>query len=312
MDSIATPMAASAQAGTSVRELLGGCLRLLRPANLVTAAADVFAGWIVVDAGRAGLDWRADGLVWRVSASVCLYAGGVVLNDFFDRNLDAVERPERPIPSGRVPAAFAGILGALLLGAGIAVGFQASAIAGVIAASIAGLVLLYDAVAKHNAAGPVVMGSCRALNLLLGLSAAPAMLPHTWFLALLPLAYIAGITTLSRGEVNGGSRAASAFTLALFAAVVVALAAFEGTSELRWLRLLPFLALLIAKVGPPLWRAYRTPHAATIRAAVHAGVVSLIVLDAAIASAYGGVILGAAILSLTVVAGELARLFPVT
>ena len=305
MDSITSPMVASAQTETSVSEALGACLRLLRPANLVTAAADVLAGWMVVNGSRAELGWR-------VVASVCLYAGGVVLNDFFDRNLDAVERPERPIPSGKVPAAVAGALGAFLLCAGVAAGLHASAMTGIIAVSIAGLVLLYDSVAKHHSTGPIVMGSCRALNLLLGLSAVPAMLPHVWFLALLPLAYIAGITTLSRGEVHGGSRAASTLALALFASVVVALAALQGASGIRLLRLLPFLLLLIAKVAPPLWRAYRYPQAASIRAAVHAGVVSLIVLDAAIASGYGGVVSGAAVLSLTVVAAELARLFPVT
>jgi 4-hydroxybenzoate polyprenyltransferase len=304
MESI-TSMVAKVQTDTSVSEMLGACLRLMRPANLVTAAADVLAGWIVVGGG-------VDALGWRVAASVSLYAGGVVLNDFFDRNLDAVERPERPIPSGKVSAASAAALGGLLLCAGVAAGFQASAITGIIAASIAALVLLYDTAAKYHATGPVVMGSCRALNLLLGLASVPAMLGHAWFLALLPLAYIAGVTTLSRGEVNGGSRAASIIALALFAAVVVTLAALQGASGVRWLRLLPFLALLIAKVGPPLLRAYRSPQPTPIRAAVHAGVVSLIVLDAAIASGYGGVVSGAAILSLSVVATELGRLFPVT
>jgi 4-hydroxybenzoate polyprenyltransferase len=298
-------MVAKPQTDTSVSEMLRACLSLMRPANLITAAADVLAGWIVVGGSM-------DALGWRVAASVSLYAGGVVLNDFFDRNLDAVERPERPIPSGKVPAAAAAALGGLLLCAGVAAGLHASPITGMLAASIAALVLLYDISAKHHAAGPVVMGSCRALNLLLGLASVPAMLGHVWFLALLPLAYIAGITTLSRGEVNGGSRAASVVALTLFASVVLALAALQSTSGVRWLRLLPFLALLIAKVGPPLLRAYRHPEPTPIRAAVHAGVVSLIVLDAAIASGYGGVVSAAAILSLSVVAMELGRLFPVT
>jgi 4-hydroxybenzoate polyprenyltransferase len=298
-------MVASTQTETSVRELLGAYLRLMRPANLVTAAADVLAGSAIVGAGR-------ETLAWRVGASVCLYAGGVVLNDFFDRNLDAIERPERPIPSGKLPAATAAALGALLLLAGIAAAFQASAVAGIIAASIAGMVLLYDVAAKHHAIGPVVMGSCRGLNLLLGLATVPAALPHLWFLALLPLAYIAGITTLSRGEVHGGNRTAGTLSLTLFAGVVIALAALQGASAVRWLRLLPFLALLVARVAPPLLRAYRNPQPTPIRAAVHAGVVSLIVLDAAIASAYAGVVYAAAILSLSVVAAEFARLFPVT
>ena len=130
MDTLTPPLTAKArteaQTGMSAADVFGACLRLVRPANLVTAAADVLAGWIVVGGSRGALGWR-------VAASVSLYAGGVVLNDFFDRNLDTVERPERPIPSGKVPAASAAALGIILLCAGIASAFQASTITGIIA-----------------------------------------------------------------------------------------------------------------------------------------------------------------------------------
>lgn len=280
-------------------------LRLVRPANLVTAAADVLTGSVIVAAhGRA--------LPWLVGASISLYAGGVVLNDYFDRHIDAAERPERAIPAGLVPARVAAALGTLLLIFGIALASHASQLSGILAALLAAAILLYDAFAKPRSSGPIVMGSCRALNLLLGLSAAPAMLAHTWFLALFPLVYIAAITTLSRGEVHGGNVAAGRFALLLLTAVMVGLAALSEGSAQRLFRLLPFAVLLLARVGPPFWRAYRTPSAGPIRVAVHAGIVSLIVLDAALAAPYGGIVLGAAILSLAVVAGELARLFPVT
>ncbi|ETZ98524.1 ubiA prenyltransferase family protein [Mycobacterium kansasii 824] len=38
-------------------------------------------------------------------ASALLYWSGMVLNDWADRERDAVERPERPIPSGEVSGA---------------------------------------------------------------------------------------------------------------------------------------------------------------------------------------------------------------
>src|SRR3954452_3127979 len=37
-----------------------------------------------------------------VAASSCLYLAGMALNDYADREVDALERPGRPIPSGRV------------------------------------------------------------------------------------------------------------------------------------------------------------------------------------------------------------------
>src|ERR1041385_8386665 len=83
-------------------------LQLMRPPNLVTANADVLAGFAV-----AGLP-RFDLLPWLLVATTCLYAGGVVLNDVFDARLDACERPERPIPSGRVAVRSAAVFGTVL------------------------------------------------------------------------------------------------------------------------------------------------------------------------------------------------------
>lgn len=296
---------AARQARHSIFEHVSAYVRLVRPANLVTAAADVLTGSVIV-AGPGST------LPWLVGASVCLYAGGVVLNDYCDRRLDAVERPERAIPAGLVPPFVAVSSGALFLVLGVVLALRATLLSGVIAAVLAAAILLYDAFAKQRSSGPFVMGSCRALNLLLGLSAVPALLHHTWFLALFPFMYIVAITTLSRGEVYGGSAAAGRFTLLLFAALMAGLAVLGAGSAQRLLRLLPFAVLLLARLGPPFWRAYRTPTAAVLRGAVHAGILSLIVLDAALAAPYGGIVPGAAILSLAVVAGELARLFPVT
>src|SRR6187402_2854277 len=89
-------------------------LTLLRPANVVTALADVLAG-----AAVAGAPWSPS-MPWLLGSTACLYAGGVVMNDVADRAIDAVERPERPIPSGAVSAGAAGRLGLALLVAGVA------------------------------------------------------------------------------------------------------------------------------------------------------------------------------------------------
>ena len=89
--------------------MLRACLQLLRPANVATALADVLAGFAI-----AGLGNRA-ALPWLLLATAALYAGGIVLNDVFDREVDRLERPERPIPSGRIRTAHAAALGAGLL-----------------------------------------------------------------------------------------------------------------------------------------------------------------------------------------------------
>jgi len=82
--------------------VLRGYLRLARPANLPTAAADIFAGAAIagIISYSEPISMSYMPLVYLVFSTIFLYAGGVALNDVFDYELDAVERPERPIPSG--------------------------------------------------------------------------------------------------------------------------------------------------------------------------------------------------------------------
>ncbi len=284
-----------------------GYLELLRPPNVVTAIADILAGYAV--AGR-GQESR---LPWLLAATACLYAGGVVLNDYFDRAVDATERPERPIPSGRVAAGAAGALGGGLLLSGVVLAFRATTAAGSVALALAACVILYDAIAKRHAfAGPIVMGVCRGLNLVLGMAAVPAAMAGRWSLALLSVAYIAAVTMVSRGEVHGGKKPVAALAMAALGTVVAALVVIALRSG-AW----PIPALLLAgalawRVGPPFAAVYADPRPPIVRRAVRAGVLSLVLLDAALAAAYAGPVYAAIVLATALVAGSLARLFSVT
>lgn len=278
-------------------------LRLMRPPNLVTASADVLAGF------AAGGLAAPQKLPWLLLATTVLYAGGVVLNDVFDARLDALERPERPIPSGHVTRRAAGVFGGVLLAGGVAAALIASLFSGAVAALIAACALLYNGWGKHRpVTGAVNMGVCRGLNLLLGLSAAPELFAHRWALALIPLAYVAAITVVSRGEVRGGARSSGLAALALVGAVTAVLLAMAPLQS--WM-LLPFLTLFAWRVLPPFWQAVRRPEPGVVQAAVRAGVLGLIPLDATIAAAYAGLVFGLAVLALLALAAALARLFAV-
>jgi 4-hydroxybenzoate polyprenyltransferase len=180
-------------------------LQLVRLPNVVTAAADSLAGCLLATGSLAAPGrWLP-----LAAASMVLYASGTALNDVFDFDIDRAERPNRPLPSGQISrrtAAWLGGLG-LLLGpvlAGLS-GSMASALVGVV---LALCILSYDGGMKHTWLGPVFMGGCRGLNLLLGLSCAPAFAgPAGWFAACAYGLYVAGITVVSRSEVSGGSRA---------------------------------------------------------------------------------------------------------
>ncbi|WP_432899688.1 SCO3242 family prenyltransferase [Micromonospora matsumotoense] len=189
-------------------------------AELVRAPAALSVpGDLVAGAAAAGvLGPRTAGLA---GASVLLYWAGMAANDWADRRLDAEERPERPIPSGRIsPTAAAGVaVGLTAAGLGLAAavgGRRATAIALPLAATIWG----YDLAAKNTAAGPAVMAACRGLDVLLGASsgrpvrALPAALTvaaHTWT-----------VTALSRREVSGADVALPRRTLAGTALVALA------------------------------------------------------------------------------------------
>src|SRR5262249_7892817 len=84
-------------------------LQLIRLPNVVTAAADSFAGWLLVE-GSAIPPGR-----WLplAATSMVLYASGTALNDVFDFEIDRVERPSRPLPSGRISRRTAAWLGGL-------------------------------------------------------------------------------------------------------------------------------------------------------------------------------------------------------
>lgn len=279
----------------------------MRPANLLTAVADVLAGY-----AAAGLPEPA-ALPWLIVATLGLYGGGVVLNDVFDAKLDAVERPERPIPSGRADIRATAALGTFLLLFGIGAAAGAGRTSAAIAAAIALCALLYDAAGKRvPGVGPVNMGLCRGLNLLLGVSAAPARLLERWPLAFLPIAYVAAITLASAGEVRGGSRGALLGAQLLLGGVLIALPLCGEPSALRLLGQLPFVLLLAARTVPAFRRAWLEPSPERVRAAVRAGVLSLIALDAALAAGYAGPGYGILVLSLFLPAGLLARRFAVT
>jgi len=282
---------------------LAGYAQLARPANLVTAAADVIAGYAI--AGAPGLGTLAP----LAMASMLLYAGGVVLNDAFDAPRDARERPERPIPSGRVTRAAAFIFGAILLGAGVVIAGAVGGASLSVALAIALVALFYDAHAKHHALlGPATMASARALNLLLGVSSAPALLLGAAPFALLPFAHVAILTLVSRGETDGARswtvNLALATPLAL-GPMLVATAPEPGTA-------LAFAVVYAGVLLPAYWRLRARPDAASVRRAVRNGVLALIALDAALAAGHAGWVYGLGVSALWPLAVVLARRFSVS
>jgi 4-hydroxybenzoate polyprenyltransferase len=284
----------------------------MRPANLITAFADILAGMAI-----AGLHFTTDNFLWGNAillsiSTVGLYSGGVVFNDVFDSELDAIERPERAIPSGRVSKRNATILGISLLFIGILTAFMVSQMSGILAIIISILALFYDRFGKHNNLfGPINMGLCRGVNLLLGISIINSSVYVWWWVSIVPIIYIAAITMISRGEVHGGNKNHlyfAGFLYALVSIFQVYVAYSLGNVTLAIL----FILLHIFLIFKPLLQAIVSPIGSNIGKAVKAGVLSLIVMDAAWVAASGNWQVAICVLVLLPISMRIGKYFAVT
>ena len=275
--------------------------RLLRLPNVFTALADIALGALVTLhflPGDPAALWP--NFLALMLASACLYSAGMVWNDYFDLDEDRRERPFRPLPSGRIKLRTAVLIGVALL----ALGCLAAAAAGryggawhpaplLFAGALVAAVLLYDGWLKRTPLGPVAMGACRFLNVLLGLSLlAPDV--FSWgkrlHLAAAVGVYIVGVTWFARTEARTSRRdellKASGVVLAGLVLALALPVRFEpGSTSAAF----PYLLVLFGfLVGLPAEAAIRKPSAERVQAAVKRMVLGLVVLDAVLAQALVG------------------------
>jgi len=275
-------------------------LQLLRLPNVFTAIADVAMGFLVTRLAFPQEDASSVTIatfVMLVLASVCLYLAGMVLNDLFDVEVDRLERPTRPLPSGRVAIAMAARLGYGLLLLGVACGWAAAYLAGdmrpgIVASLLAIAVVAYNRLLKQTPAGPVGMGASRALNVLLGMSTSIEPWGEwNWMVATGVGVYIIGVTWFARSEATESQR----FELLLGTAVIVAglgllawslhsMPAVEVVTLLqlqpmRWYLLWAVLGIIIARRCVV---AIADPRPQLVQQAVRQCIFSLVMLDAVI------------------------------
>ena len=258
----------------SPRAALLPYLRLVRAPAVFSALGDPVAGLLLDD------DRLPAGLAARLSAaSAMIYLAGMALNDLADREEDARERPERPIPSGAVsPRAAALVGGSLLLGGVLAARRGGARWTG---PALAAMVVAYDFQLKRSAVvGPIAMGACRALSLLMGVEASgDGMTRRGTEGALLLGAYVAGLTLIARSE-TGAARAIELRAGAgLAAAALLATGIRGGPSSMAWSIAAGALA------GPALRRALREPGPKTVGPAVGALIRAIPALDGGLAGA---------------------------
>ena len=185
-------------------------LELFRVPNLLTVPGDPLAGWLLAVGGV----WHP-ALLAVVAASLSFYALGLIANDILDYKTDVRERPSRPLPSKRISPIAAVSVALLLCGAAPVLAWLAGPSAFDVGVLLFLVIVLYNSMLKSvPVIGPLTMGLCRGLNLLMGAAASVVVngvviLPHAAMLrvsvaAAILILYVAIITALARREVEAG------------------------------------------------------------------------------------------------------------
>jgi len=289
-------------------------LQLVRIPTVFTAMADIFLGFLLTHPSLAPVDTFA----LLLAASVCIYWTGMILNDYFDRDVDGQERPGRPIPSGRIPAGSALKLGVMLNAAGLGLAACAGQLSLQIALLLTLCVWLYDGALKKTPLAPLLMGNCRLFNVLLGASASPT--GAMWLCPQMHVAiglgiYVCGLTWFARQEAKTSARPQLISASFVINTGLATLFGFVHTAPDNSQRetAMFVLAVISVTIVRRLLLAISQPEPARVQTAIKTMLLSLIMLDATlILFATGTPALAIAVALLMVPAFLLARWIPMT
>ncbi len=262
--------------------------QLCRMPAVFSAIADICCGYALTHRQPPTLEpYPVFALL--VLASCGLYLAGMILNDVFDRDIDAKERPRRPIPSGRVSLAAAIRLAVILLVIGNVAALCAGITSGCIAMILTATILAYDGGLKNTVLGPVVMGSCRFFNILLGASAVGG-LAEVFTAPQLAIAagmgiYITGVTIFSRQEAATSSRLMLVFGMGVInlglAILMGFMLNFPTPLRNKYLAVVGFIAI-ISMIDGRILGSLVQPSPGRVQATVKTLLMSLMSLNAMI------------------------------
>lgn len=296
-------MTSSARGARSLTATAMAHVQTWRPYTLWYVGFLGLAGAALSDGSHSG--WR---LLAAWATPTLGWLGGHYLSDYFDRHLDGIAKPHRPIPSGRLPASMAlscGVLSMLAVAVlAVVTGWRTSLVAVLAVAAVLSYGLRLKAL---GLAGNLVRGALGALALLYG---AVIVAPPHWTLVPFLLAFLlhdtasnlvgtlrdidgdraGGYRTLpvSHGSVVGVWTAAGLYAGAIAAAAIGASAGATGSGRLWYLGCLACVAVLGARALAPLIPQRRL---LPVRVALHAHEV-LVLERLALAAAVIGLGLG--------------------
>jgi len=194
-------------------------LQLARISNLPTVFSNVLVG-AALAVETTSLDWTL--VLWAILSVSLFYIGGMALNDLLDRNIDRIERPQRPIPSGALTVGEARAFTAACFVLGINILYFFIPYTMVPGLLLIATIKLYNFFHKRWTGALIFMGLCRALvyfvaafSVVQPLANGPSSLESTlteftiisnalFTAATLLAIYIIALTLVAQKEVSGG------------------------------------------------------------------------------------------------------------
>ena len=293
-------------------------LTLFRLPNVFTAPSNILAGYyaVVEPANASGLH-----LAILIICSILLYLSGIVLNDYFDIEVDRRERPLRPLPAGTVSKRKVLLIGIVFIIAANFISLLVSTSTFIIAAILSGTIVSYDYRMKYSVYGPGMMGAARALNVMLGSS--PIFLTtvlninNSARIAVVTVSlfvFVFAISRLSRKEIDETDKVRTAKGSFLMIFAVLAIIIVSGLVGVflkdLFANLALFAIIMIITFKPLLQR--QPLSSKDIQRTIKTMVLSIILLDSAFVSGSAGTAYGLVTLMLIMPAIILSRKFYVT
>jgi len=277
-------------------------LVLVRLPNLFTLPSNILVGIAAISSLAFTLTSFIQFLL-LVTISVLLYCVGIVLNDLYDFDIDKKERPNRPLPSGKISRRSAIVLvvifSTLALILSLLVSFSTLVISSILFLTIFG----YDKYLKNTHAGPLTIASARVMNILLGTSVSfrsvdsYSQIVTLTFVLIITFVYVSLIGFISRYEVRGFSDNAKLLLPPAIVAIVISsiiLFSLMGFFKLESLIILSLFSLIMLISFS---RIYRRDSGRT-QQIVRNMILSIIVLDSTFLTGIIGIELGLAVLIL--------------
>ncbi len=275
-------------------------LILVRFPNLFTLPSNILVGFVIVSTLSQIVFVQ---VLFVVTISILIYCVGIMLNDYFDFTIDKKERPDRPLPSGKISRKIAILLAfvfsILVLILSFIVSMQTLAISSILLAVVFG----YDKYLKKTPVGPYTIATARVMNILLGVSVNInnignySQIVIITFVLSITFVYVSLIGFLSKYEIYGFSNNLKLFLFpTVLGVIITSIVLFSYAGFFRYDSLI-ILALFSFIMGLSYYKISKKDSLG-IQKIIQNMILSIIILDSTFLSGIGGIELGLVVLTL--------------